>query len=58
MPPLQGSSEVWQRQGQSVMVNICQQSVYNRRLHLHACQVFRGHDHRIPAMGVRPRGHA
>lgn len=51
MPPLQGGTEVWQRWGQSVMVNICQLSVYNRRPHLHACQVFRGHDHRFPAMG-------
>lgn len=58
MPPLQGSTEVWQRRGQSVMASICQMSVYNRGLHLHACQVFRGPDHMIPCYGgeaQRPR---
>lgn len=38
MPPLWGGTEVWQSQGQSVMANICQPSIFNRGLHLHACR--------------------
>lgn len=47
MLSLQGGTDVWRCRGPSVMVSICQLSVDNR-----------GPDHRIPAMGLRPRGQA